>query len=144
MTTSAHRLGAAARLTLSGRARQVSFGEDTLIIDLEDGRQLTMPIAWFPRLADADPASGAASRRKRRHADVTQSVTRFVDQRDQTPTSAGARSDSGLAAALRSNGSLYSLTTFSAVTVKRSASSCGENSVSRICCDSGKMESPCG
>jgi hypothetical protein len=56
MTTSAGNVGAPARLTLSGRARHVSFGDDTLIIDLEDGRQLAVPIAWFPRLAQADPA----------------------------------------------------------------------------------------
>jgi len=49
-------VGAVSRLTLSGRARHVSFGEDTLIIDLEDGRQLAVPIAWFPRLAGADAA----------------------------------------------------------------------------------------
>ena len=45
-----------ARLALSGRARDVSFGEDTLVIDLEDGRQIAVPIAWFPRLVSADAA----------------------------------------------------------------------------------------
>jgi hypothetical protein len=53
MTTLEHRIRVASRLKLSGRARGVSFGEDTLIIELEDGRQLAVPIAWFPRLAAA-------------------------------------------------------------------------------------------
>jgi hypothetical protein len=54
MSTSERRVVAPARLRLSGRARRVSFGDDTLVIDLEDGRQLAVPIAWFPRLAGAD------------------------------------------------------------------------------------------
>jgi hypothetical protein len=53
MTTSERRAGAASRLVLSGRARSVSFGDETLVVDLEDGRQMAVPIAWFPRLADA-------------------------------------------------------------------------------------------
>src|SRR5438105_4503731 len=53
MTTSEHRIRAASRLKLSGRARSITFGEDTLSIELEDGRQLAVPIAWFPRLAAA-------------------------------------------------------------------------------------------
>jgi hypothetical protein len=44
------------RLTLSGRARHVSFGDETLMVDLEDGRQIAVPIAWFPRLVAADAA----------------------------------------------------------------------------------------
>jgi len=31
----------------------VSFGEETLIVDLEDGRQIAVPLAWFPRLTAA-------------------------------------------------------------------------------------------
>lgn len=38
---------------LSPRARRVSFGDDTLVVDLEDGRQISVPIVWFPRLAEA-------------------------------------------------------------------------------------------
>jgi Protein of unknown function (DUF2442) len=53
MNTSEGRTGASSRLTLSGRARHVSFGEDTLIVDLEDGRQIAVPLAWFPRLVAA-------------------------------------------------------------------------------------------
>jgi hypothetical protein len=39
---------------LSGRAHRASFGEDTLIVDLEDGRTIVVPLAWFPRLANAN------------------------------------------------------------------------------------------
>ena len=53
MSTSELRPGVPGRLTLSGRARHVSFGEETLIVDLEDGRQIAAPLAWFPRLAAA-------------------------------------------------------------------------------------------
>jgi hypothetical protein len=34
-------------------ARAASFGPDTLQVELEDGRQITVPIGWFPRLAEA-------------------------------------------------------------------------------------------
>jgi hypothetical protein len=39
---------------LSGRAQRARFGQDTLIIDLEDGRTIIVPVAWFPRLAKAN------------------------------------------------------------------------------------------
>jgi len=35
----------------SVRAKGVGFGDETLIVDLMDGRILTVPIAWYPRLA---------------------------------------------------------------------------------------------
>lgn len=31
-------------------ARDVSIGEDTLTVDLEDGRRISVPLAWYPRL----------------------------------------------------------------------------------------------
>ncbi len=34
-------------------ARGVSFGDETLVVSLEDGRQISVPITWFPRLATA-------------------------------------------------------------------------------------------
>ena len=37
-------------------ARSVSVTEDALIADLADGRTITVPLAWFPRLAHATPA----------------------------------------------------------------------------------------
>jgi hypothetical protein len=55
MSTSEHSTGAS-RLTLCGRARHVSFGDETLVVDLEDGRQIAVPVAWFPRLAAAGTA----------------------------------------------------------------------------------------
>jgi hypothetical protein len=40
-------------------ARAVRFDEDSLIVDLADGRSLIVPIGWFPRLAH-----GSASERQ--------------------------------------------------------------------------------
>ena len=37
-------------------AINVSFAEDTLSVDLNDGRTITVPLAWFPRLLHATPA----------------------------------------------------------------------------------------
>ncbi len=51
MTTSADRptTGPA----LGGRALDVSVSDDYLAIKLEDGRGLSVPLAWFPRLVQA-------------------------------------------------------------------------------------------
>jgi hypothetical protein len=32
------------------RARRASATEDTLIVDLTDGRTISVPLAWYPRL----------------------------------------------------------------------------------------------
>lgn len=37
------------------RARSVEFIPDAFVVHLEDGRSLTVPIEWFPRLRDATP-----------------------------------------------------------------------------------------
>ena len=37
-------------------ARSVSVTEDALIADLADGRTITVPLAWFPRVAHGTPA----------------------------------------------------------------------------------------
>lgn len=37
-------------------ARQVTFDEDTMWVDLADGRTLGVPLAYFPRLLNASPA----------------------------------------------------------------------------------------
>lgn len=37
------------------RVKNVSFTEDTLIVDLNDGRTIIVPIVWFPRLLHATP-----------------------------------------------------------------------------------------
>ncbi len=31
-------------------ARSISVTEDSLIVDLDDGRTISVPLAWFPRL----------------------------------------------------------------------------------------------
>jgi hypothetical protein len=33
----------------------VSFGEDAFTVELMDGRSITTPLAWFPRLLHATP-----------------------------------------------------------------------------------------
>ena len=37
------------------RAREVQFVPDAFVVHLEDGRSLTVPLEWFPRLRDASP-----------------------------------------------------------------------------------------
>ena len=38
------------------RIRVVAVSEDELSVGLMDGRTITVPLAWYPRLADATPA----------------------------------------------------------------------------------------
>lgn len=38
----------------------VRFGQDTLSVDLDDGRTITVPIAWYPRLSRASEAERMA------------------------------------------------------------------------------------
>ena len=40
-------------------AQSVSVSDDALIADLVDGRTITVPLAWFPRLAHGTPAERA-------------------------------------------------------------------------------------
>ncbi len=37
------------------KIREVRVTEDTLSVDLEDGRTISVPLAWYPRLAYATP-----------------------------------------------------------------------------------------
>lgn len=37
------------------RVRHVSCSEDSFVVDLMDGRSITTPLAWFPRLLHATP-----------------------------------------------------------------------------------------
>lgn len=37
------------------RARAVEFVPDAFVVHLEDGRSLTVPLEWFPRLREATP-----------------------------------------------------------------------------------------
>ena len=38
------------------RAQSVAVTEDTLRVDLSDGRTISAPLAWYPRLLHATPA----------------------------------------------------------------------------------------
>jgi len=39
----------------NARARTVEIVPDAFVVHLEDGRSLTVPLEWFPRLRDATP-----------------------------------------------------------------------------------------
>jgi hypothetical protein len=41
------------------RAVAVTIDEDTLSVDLSDGRSIAVPLAWYPRLTHAEPAERA-------------------------------------------------------------------------------------
>ena len=41
------------------RVLKVKVTDDTLSIDLEDGRSVSVPIGWYPRLANGTPAERA-------------------------------------------------------------------------------------
>jgi len=38
------------------RVVDVQFDDDTMSVDLADGRTITVPLAWYPRLLDATSA----------------------------------------------------------------------------------------
>ena len=38
------------------RVKDVKVGEDSLTVDLMDGRVISVPLAWYPRLMNATPA----------------------------------------------------------------------------------------
>ncbi|NJK72947.1 MAG: DUF2442 domain-containing protein [Microcoleus sp. SU_5_6] len=37
------------------RVKNVCFTEETISVDLVDGRTITVPLVWYPRLLDATP-----------------------------------------------------------------------------------------
>lgn len=39
--------------------RDVHFSDDSLSVDLVDGRTITVPLVWYPRLLQATPAQRA-------------------------------------------------------------------------------------
>ena len=41
------------------RVADVRFDEDTMSVDLADGRTITVPLVWYPKLLDATPAQRA-------------------------------------------------------------------------------------
>jgi hypothetical protein len=38
------------------KALEVQVSDDSLAVDLEDGRTITVPLSWFPRLVHGSPA----------------------------------------------------------------------------------------
>jgi hypothetical protein len=40
-------------------ANALRFDDDSMWVHLDDGRVLSVPLAWFPRLLDASPAQRA-------------------------------------------------------------------------------------
>jgi len=43
-------------LTVEAKAQHVSITDDTLAVDLSDGRTISVPLAWYPRLLHGTPA----------------------------------------------------------------------------------------
>ena len=41
--------------TYVGQAKHVSVSDDSLTVDLLDGRTISVPLAWYPRLAHGTP-----------------------------------------------------------------------------------------
>ncbi len=41
------------------RVKDVHFTEDTMAVDLVDGRTIVVPLAWYPTLLDATPEQRA-------------------------------------------------------------------------------------
>ena len=41
------------------RVRDVRFTDDVLIVDLLDGRTISVPLVWYPRLLSATPQQRA-------------------------------------------------------------------------------------
>ena len=44
------------------RVEDVRFEDDRMSVDLADGRTITVPLDWYPRLRDATPAQRGAWR----------------------------------------------------------------------------------
>ena len=42
-------------LAADERVKDVSFSEDALSVTLMDGRTITVPLTWYPRLLNASP-----------------------------------------------------------------------------------------
>lgn len=40
---------------MSTSAKAVRFDDDSMWVDLDDGRRISVPLAWFPRLLAATP-----------------------------------------------------------------------------------------
>jgi hypothetical protein len=44
---------------MSTSAKAVRFDDDSMWVDLDDGRRMAVPLAWFPRLLSATPEQRA-------------------------------------------------------------------------------------
>src|ERR1039458_3236078 len=51
-----------ATYSAASRATAVRLAEDTLAVDLADGRTVSVPLAWYPRLLQGSPAERANHR----------------------------------------------------------------------------------
>jgi hypothetical protein len=47
---------------LRAKATRIQVMDDRLVVDLDDGRSITVPIAWCPRPQHANPAERANAR----------------------------------------------------------------------------------
>jgi hypothetical protein len=52
-------MSTAEELLIEARVQNVRCTDDRLIVDLTDGRELSVPMRWFPRLQNATPAQRA-------------------------------------------------------------------------------------
>jgi hypothetical protein len=43
-------------ISVSVLAKDIEFTQDTMIVHLEDGRSISVPLDWFPSLRDASKA----------------------------------------------------------------------------------------
>ncbi len=54
-------------MTISGtevaKAQNVTVSDEALVVDLADGRTITVPVAWFPRLAHGTAGERAMGHR---------------------------------------------------------------------------------
>lgn len=51
--------GTTSAIEIAPRAIGVAVTDDTLTVDLEDGRSISVPIGWYPRLAYGTPEERA-------------------------------------------------------------------------------------
>jgi len=51
--------GTNSAVVILARVLNVEVTDDTLSVDLEDGRTVSVPIGWYPRLANGTPAERA-------------------------------------------------------------------------------------
>jgi hypothetical protein len=52
-------MSTAEELLIEARVQSVRCTDERLIVDLTDGRELSVPIRWYPRLLNATPAQRA-------------------------------------------------------------------------------------